>query len=104
MHRACSILFHAALALAAPASAQDEGAQGPPELAGPWERAHTLNLEGAVVSYRSLLDHVVLRDEDGAETAELWHIAYFRVDADGERVAPLPLTVTCVPGALRVLA
>lgn len=24
--------------------------------------------------------------------------------ADGERVAPLPLTVTCVPGALRVLA
>ena len=55
----------APLALAAPATAQAEGAQGPPELAGPWERAHTLNLEGAVVSYRSLLDHVVLRDEDG---------------------------------------
>ena len=91
MHRACSILFHAALALAAPASAQDEGAQGPPELSGPWERAHTLNLDGSVLHYRSLLDHVVLRDEKGAATAELWHIAYFRVDADGERDPTRPL-------------
>lgn len=91
MHKICSILFPAVLALASASTAQQEDGPNPVKMSGPWERAHTLRLGGAALNYRSLLDHIVLRDRDGAEAAEVWYTAYFRLDEEGECDPTRPL-------------
>ena len=96
MIKASSILLSVLGVLTALLPAQDADGQHPARkdpaaVAGPWEREHELSLAGVELRYESLLDRVVLRDDAGAEAAELWHIAYFRLDEQGERDPARPL-------------
>ena len=73
-----------------PLSRAQEPVEDPAQEPRSWVSRHTTTIGGAEFEYRSAVDHIVLRDDAGQPTAELWYTAYFRLE-EGEPVANRPL-------------
>ena len=92
-----ALLFVVLLALAAVASAQEDG----PEAAGKsrWETSHSIEMSGETIEYDAVVANTTLTDDDGEPAGKLFYTAYFRTNGAPSGERPLIFAYNGGPGS-----
>lgn len=101
MMRTVSAALSAAMLLAVPAGAQDEGGNGAADIPEPvsFESRGEVSVEGERIRYRVVAGETYLEDEDGNPTGSIFSTSYFREGNFDPRDRPVAFIFNGGPGS-----
>ena len=93
----------AVIALASTSAAAQEGATAQANQADPtpsrWESQHSIVVQGQTVSYDAVIGSIILRNDAGKATGELFYTGYFRTNGGPPSQRPIVFSYNGGPGS-----